>query len=215
MITALLGKKLGSSQTFDEKGKRIPVTTVLAGPNWITEIENQEGYKSIQLGFGDIKNLSKAEIGHLKKAGLDMKLRFLRSFTVDEIAENEKPGAQVAVDAIFAPGDIIRVTGTSKGKGFAGVIKRHNFRGGPRSHGQSDRERSPGSIGSTTTPGRVFKGKRMAGRMGNDRVTVRNLQIVAVDPSTQILTIKGLVPGAINGLVIVAKEPARNKTKKV
>lgn len=215
MITALLGKKLGSSQTFDDKGKRIPVTTVLAGPNWITEIENQEGYKSIQLGFGDIKNLSKAEIGHLKKAGLDMKLRFLRSFTVDEIAENEKPGSQVAVDAIFAPGDIIRVTGTSKGKGFAGVIKRHNFRGGPRSHGQSDRERSPGSIGSTTTPGRVFKGKRMAGRMGNDRVTVRNLQIVAVDPSTQILTIKGLVPGAINGLVIVAKEPARNKTKKV
>ena len=215
MITALLGKKLGSSQSFDEKGKRIPVTMVLAGPNWITEVENQEGFKSIQLGFGDIKNLSKAEIGHLKKAGLDKKLRFLRSFTVSDIAENETPGAQVAVDSIFAPGDTIRVTGTSKGKGFAGVVKRHNFRGGPRSHGQSDRERSPGSIGQTTTPGRVYKGKRMAGRMGNERVTVRNLSIVAVDPVTQILTIKGLVPGSINSLVIVAKEKARTISKKV
>ncbi len=215
MITALLGKKLGSSQTFDEKGKRIPVTMVLAGPNWITEVENQEGFKSIQLGFGDIKNLSKAEMGHLKKAGLDKKLRFLRSFTVSDVAENETPGSQVAVDAIFAPGDTIRVTGTSKGKGFAGVVKRHNFRGGPRSHGQSDRERSPGSIGATTTPGRVFKGKRMAGRMGNDRVTVRNLSIVAVDPATHILTIKGLVPGSINSLVIVAKEKARTISKKV
>lgn len=214
MITALLGKKLGSSQSFDERGMRIPVTQILAGPNWITEVENQEGFKSIQLGFGDIKNLSKAEIGHLKKAGLDMKLRFLRSFTVDEIAEQEKPGTQIAVDAIFAPGDIIRVTGTSKGKGFAGVVKRHNFRGGPRSHGQSDRERSPGSIGQTTTPGRVYKGKRMAGRMGNDRVTVRNLQVVSVDPATHMITVKGLVPGAINGLLIIAKEPAKTKSKK-
>ena len=215
MITALLGKKLGSSQAFDEKGMRIPVTQVLAGPNWITEVENQEGFKSIQLGFGDIKNLSKAEIGHLKKAGLDMKLRFLRSFTVDEIAENEKPGTHVTVDSIFAVGDVIRVTGTSKGKGFAGVVKRHNFRGGPRSHGQSDRERSPGSIGSTTTPGRVFKGKRMAGRMGNDRVTVRNLKVVAIDPTTQMITVKGLIPGAVNGLVVIAKEPAKTMKKKV
>ncbi len=206
MITALLGKKLGMSQTFDEKGKRIPVTLVLAGPNWITEVEDKPGYKSIQLGFGTIKNLSKAEIGHLKKAGLDTKLRFLRSFTVNEIGESEKPGTQVAVDAVFAPGDVIRVTGTSKGKGFAGVVKRHHFRGGPRTHGQSDRERAPGSIGQTTTPGRVYKGKRMAGRMGSDTVTIRKLQVVAVDPATQILTIKGLVPGAVNGLLIISKE---------
>ncbi len=209
MITALLGKKLGSSQTFDDKGKRIPVTEVLAGPNWITEVEDKEHFKSIQLGFGTIKNLSKAEIGHLKKAGLDTKLRFLRSFTVTEIGENEKPGSQVAVDTVFSPGDVIRVTGTSKGKGFAGVVKRHGFRGGPRTHGQSDRERAPGSIGQTTTPGRVYKGKRMAGRMGNDTVTVRNLKIVAVDPVAQTLSIKGLVPGAINGLLIIAKEPIR------
>lgn len=206
MITSLLGKKLGQSQTFDEKGMRIPVTQILAGPNWITEVEDKESFKSIQLGFGTIKNLSKAEIGHLKKAGLEEKLRFLRSFTVSEIAENEKPGTQIAVDAVFAPGDVIRITGTSKGKGFAGVVKRHNFRGGPRTHGQSDRERAPGSIGQTTTPGRVYKGKRMAGRMGSDTVTIRNLKVVAVDPATQTLTIKGLVPGAINGLLIISKE---------
>lgn len=212
MITALLGKKLGQSQAFDENGKRMPVTKILAGPNWITEVEDKESFKSIQLGFGTIKNLSKAEAGHLKKAGLeDKKLRFLRSFTVAEIAETEKPGAQVAVDAIFSVGDIIRVTGTSKGKGFAGVVKRHNFRGGPRSHGQSDRERAPGSIGQTTTPGRVYKGKRMAGRMGSDTVTMRNLKVVAVDPASQIITVKGLVPGSVSGLVIIAKEPGKNK----
>ncbi len=151
MIQALLGIKLGQSQAFDDKGKRIPVTEILAGPNWITEVENQAHFKSIQLGFGSIKNLSKAEIGHLKKAGLDTKLRFLRSFTVDEVADTEKPGTQVPVETIFAPGDTIRISGVSKGKGFAGVVKRHNFRGGPRTHGQSDRERAPGSIGQTTT----------------------------------------------------------------
>jgi len=211
MIQALLGYKLGQSQAFDEAGKRIPVTEILAGPNWITEVENQEHFKSIQLGFGTIKNLSKAEIGHLKKAGLEQKLRFLRSFTVSEIAETEKPGAQIAVESVFAAGDTIRVTGTSKGKGFAGVVKRHNFRGGPRTHGQSDRERAPGSIGQTTTPGRVYKGKKMAGRMGSDTVTVRNLKVVAVDPTTHHITIKGLVPGAINGLLIISKEPAKTK----
>ena len=211
MIQALLGYKLGQSQAFDEVGKRIPVTEILAGPNWITEVENQEHFKSIQLGFGTIKNLSKAEIGHLKKAGLEQKLRFLRSFTVSEIAETEKPGSQITVESVFAAGDTIRVTGTSKGKGFAGVVKRHNFRGGPRTHGQSDRERAPGSIGQTTTPGRVYKGKKMAGRMGSDTVTVRNLKVVAVDPTTHHITIKGLVPGAINGLLIISKEPAKTK----
>ena len=215
MITALLGKKLGQSQTFDDKGKRIPVTEILAGPNWITEVENADHFKSVQLGFGSIKNLSKAELGHLKKAGLeDKKLRFLRSFTVSEISDLEKPGTQIAVETVFAVGDVIRVTGTSKGKGFAGVVKRHGFRGGPRTHGQSDRERAPGSIGQTTTPGRVYRGKRMAGRMGNDTVTVRNLKVVAIDPTTQTLTISGVVPGAINGLLVIAKEPAKKIAKK-
>lgn len=211
MMQALLGIKLGQSQAFDESGKRIPVTEILAGPNWITEVENQEHFKSIQLGFGTTKNLNKAEAGHLKKAGLDIKLRFLRSFTVSQIEESEKAGTQIAVDSVFQAGDTIRVTGISKGKGFAGVVKRHNFRGGPRTHGQSDRERAPGSIGQTTTPGRVYKGKKMAGRMGSDTVTIRNLKVIAVDPTTHHLTIKGLVPGAINGLLIISKEPVHGK----
>jgi len=213
MITALLGTKQVQTQTFTEAGNRIPVTVVVAGPNWVTEVEDTPDYKSIQLGFGSIKNLSKAEMGHLKKAGLDTKLRFLRSFTVSEIEEAVKPGAQISVDQVFAAGDRVRVTGTSKGKGFAGVVKRHHFRGGPRTHGQSDRERAPGSIGQTTTPGRVYKGKRMAGRMGTETVTVRNLTVVAVDPEKQTITIKGVVPGAVNGLLIIAKEAKQPEKK--
>ncbi len=205
MITAILGKKLGITQAFDEHGKRIPVTQVLAGPNWVTEIEDANDWKSVQLGFGYLKNITKPELGHLKKAGLeDKKLRFLRSFTVSDLGEL-KPGSEVKVESVFTAGDVIRVTGTSKGKGFAGVVKRHHFKGGPRTHGQSDRERAPGSIGQTTTPGRVYKGKRMAGRMGSDTVTVRNLKVVSVDAENQILLIKGVVPGAVNGLLIIQK----------
>lgn len=205
MITSLLGTKLGQSQTFDEKGKRIPVTEIHAGPNWITQIS--EG--SVQLGFGTIKNLKKPQQGHVKKAGLDgKKLRFLRSFSIGNLSDlgDLSLGSEIKVETVFAPGDVIRVTGISKGKGFAGVVKRHGFHGGPRTHGQSDRERAPGSIGQTTTPGRVYKGKRMAGRMGSDTVTVRKLKVVSVDPNTQILTIKGLVPGANKGLLIISKE---------
>lgn len=213
MITALLGSKQSQSQMFTADGVRIPITVVLAGPNWITSVSDDVKTKHIQLGFGLIKNISKAEMGHIKKAGLDKQLRFLRSFKVSELTEADKPGAQVAIDQVFAPGDRVMVTGTSKGKGFAGVVKRHHFKGGPRTHGQSDRERAPGSIGQTTTPGRVYKGKRMAGRMGSDRVTVRNLTIIAVDPTTNMLTIKGLVPGAQNGLLIISKE-TKHKTKK-
>ncbi len=206
MITSLLALKQSQSQTFTENGKRIPVTVVLAGPNWVTTLTDTPDHKTIQLGFGTIKNLSKPEIGHIKKAGLDKKLRFLRNFTVEDL-EGLTLGGHVKVEQVFAPGDVIRVQGTSKGKGFAGVVKRHHFRGGPRTHGQSDRERAPGSIGQTTTPGRVYKGKRMAGRMGSDTITVRNLTVVAVDPTAQTLTIKGLVPGAKNGLLVVSKEP--------
>lgn len=210
MITVLLGVKQSQSQTFTEDGKRIPVTVVLAGPNWVTKVEDTPTSKSIQLGFGTSNSLTKPQLGHLKKAGLDQKkLRFLRSFTTDTL-ENVTPGGEIKVESVFAPGDVIRVTGTSKGKGFAGVVKRHHFQGGPRTHGQSDRERAPGSIGQTTTPGRVYRGKRMAGRMGNDTVTVRNLKVVAVDPTAQTITIKGLVPGAVSGLLIISKEPTRN-----
>ena len=214
MIVTLLGTKIGSSQSFDDTGKRIAVTEILAGPNWITKVDDTPAGKSIQLGFGSVKNLTKAQLGHLKKAGLEEKrLRFLRSFPVTEIRDTDTPGSEVAIDAVFSVGDVIRVTGTSKGKGFAGVVKRHNFRGGPRTHGQSDRERAPGSIGQTTTPGRVYKGKRMAGRMGNETVTVRNLKVVSIDMTKHILTIAGIIPGSVNGLVIVSKEKAKTLAK--
>ena len=141
----------------------------------------------------------------MKKAGLDKKPRFLREIRVGDVGEL-KLGAEIKVGDVFAPGDPVRVTGTSKGKGFAGVVKRHHFAGGPRTHGQSDRERAPGSIGQTTTPGRVYRGKRMAGRMGTDTVTVRGLKVIAVDPENNTVTIKGLVPGGRKGLLLVQKE---------
>jgi len=208
MITALLGTKQSQSQMFTADGIRIPVTVVHAGPNWVTGVTNLPEYTNIQLGFGTISKLTKPKAGHLKKAGLDKKLRFLRSFSVRNVADlgDLQPGSEIKIEQIFSPGDRIRVTGVSKGKGFAGVVKRHGFRGGPRTHGQSDRERAPGSIGQTTTPGRVYKGKRMAGRMGSDTVTIRNLSVVAIDPQTQMLTIKGVVPGAKHGLLILTKE---------
>lgn len=201
MITSLLAVKKTQSQQFTEDGKRIPVTVVSAGPNVVTMMNDTH----IQLGFGVKKSITKPQVGHLKKAGLTQKLRFLRSFRKTD-ATDIAVGSEIKVEEVFAAGDVIRVSGTSKGKGFAGVVKRHHFKGGPRTHGQSDRERAPGSIGQTTTPGRVYRGKRMAGRMGSDTVTVRNLSIVSVDPVAQTLTIKGLIPGAVQGLVIVSKE---------
>lgn len=214
-MNTILGTKIEQSQMFTDTGARIAVTHIAAGPNWITDVVDTQDHKSIQLGFGNLKKLSKAEAGHIKKAGLTTKLRFLRNVRVSEIGENEKPGTQVNVGDVFAVGDDVRVTGTSKGKGFAGVVKRHGFKGGPRTHGQSDRERAPGSIGQTTTPGRVYRGKRMAGRMGSDRVTVTGLRVVAIDAEKNILTIKGVVPGAKSGLLIIQKEPARDASQRV
>ena len=205
-MKAILGSKLGQSQQFTDAGKRIPVTMITAGPCWITRVDDLPDYKQVQLGFGNIKNLSKAEIGHIKKAGLDKKLRFLRSFIVNEIGESDKLGAEVKVSDVLAVGDKVTITGVSKGKGFAGVVKRHGFAGMPRTHGTSDRERTPGSIGQTTTPGRVYRGKRMAGRMGNDQVTLRKLQVTAIDADKNVLTLKGLVPGGVNGLLLIRKE---------
>jgi large subunit ribosomal protein L3 len=179
---------------------------VNVGPCFITKIENGETAKKIQLGYGTIKNQSKAETGHLKKAGLTNKLRFLRTFTVTEIGSEVKAGQEVKVEEIFKEGDSVMITGIGSGKGFASAIKRHHFKGGPRTHGQSDRERSPGSIGQTTTPGRVYRGKRMAGRMGGDKTTVRGLSIVSIDPEQKTLKIKGLIPGKAHGMIIITKE---------
>lgn len=211
MIQTLLGTKIGQSQMFTDDGRRIPVTTITAGPCWVTRVSEGAGYQMVQLGFGNRKNISKAQEGHIKKAGLDKKPRFLREIRSTEPDAKIKPGAEIGVGDVFAVGDVIRVTGVSKGKGFAGVVKRHHFKGGPRTHGQSDRERAPGSIGQTTTPGRVYRGKRMAGHMGTQKVTVTGLTVVAIDPEKNTLLIKGLVPGGTNGLLFVSKEPPQKK----
>ena len=206
-MKALLGRKIGPTQTFSLEGKRLSVTEIEAGPCWITHIEQTPTYKSIQLGFGGTKKISKAEEGHIKKAGLTQKLRFLRSFKLGDLSDlsDLSLGKQITVGEVFTVGDAITVMGISKGKGFAGGVKRYHFQGGPATHGQSDRERAPGSIGMTTTPGRVFKGKRMAGRMGNDQVTVKGLKVVAINSEKNILTVKGLVPGVKNSLLVIQK----------
>ncbi len=205
MIQAILGTKLKQTQMFTDTGKRIPVTVLSVGPCWVTGIYTINEQTFVQLGLGNAKHLTKPLEGHIKKAGIQDKPRFLRQVRVGEIGEL-KVGQELQVDEVFTAGDDIRVTGVSKGKGFAGVMKRHGFHGGPKTHGQSDRARSPGSIGQTTTPGRVYRGKRMAGRMGSDTVTVKGLSVVAVDREQKTLTLKGLIPGGKNALVIVQKE---------
>jgi large subunit ribosomal protein L3 len=205
-MTEILGKKVGMTQVVDEQGIIIPVTVIEAGPCYVTQkktVEN-DGYNAIQLGFGDLrqKSLNKPKAGHLKKSGAPA-VKHLREFRVanpDDYQEGQKIDA-----SIFAVGDVVDVVGTSKGKGFAGGVKRHGFRGGPKTHGQSDRWRAPGSIGAGTTPGRVWKGTRMAGRMGNERVTVQNLKVALVDVEKNVIAVRGAVPGAKNGLVIVRK----------
>lgn len=206
MLHALLGIKKKQTQTFTEDGMRHSVTQVEAGPCWITAIDKTDTYTNIQLGFMTKRSITKAQEGHIKKAGLTQKLRFLRSIRVDEVPEGWTVGKEVNIADVFKIGDVIRVTGVSKGKGFAGVVKRHGFAGGPKTHGQSDKERSPGSIGATTTPGRVFRGKRMAGRMGNDTVTVKGLRVLGIDAEHHILAVSGLIPGPKDALVIVKKE---------
>lgn len=210
MVNSILGIKLGQSQQFTTEGKRIAVTLIQAGPCWVTKVSDMGNYQSIQLGFGTRKHITKALIGHLKKAGLDKKPRFLREIRLHDLSNlsdlSNLLGREIKVGEVFASGDPVRVTGVSKGKGFAGVVKRHGFAGGPRTHGQSDRERAPGSIGQTTTPGRVYKGKKMAGRMGNERVTVSGLSVFAVDTQNNILTVKGVVPGGRRGLLLIQKE---------
>ena len=203
-MKGILGKKVGMTQIFDEKGEVVPVTVIEAGPCFVAQIKTVErdGYTAIQLGFEEAKpkRLTRAQLKHLQKSNLEA-LRYLRELRLaaDELADLEE-GQKLTVD-LFEPGEYVDVSGISKGRGFAGVVKRHGFRGGPKTHGQSDRHRAPGSIGACTTPGRVFKGKRMPGRMGGDRVTVQNLEIVMVDPERNLLAIKGAVPGAKNGLL--------------
>jgi large subunit ribosomal protein L3 len=199
---SMIGTKLGMSHMFRDDGTIAPVTAIQVGPCTVTQIKTvaKEGYNCIQIGYGQAKRLNSPERGHLKELG---QFRHLREFRVEDI-ESYSVGQQLDVSA-FNQGDYIDVVGTSKGKGFAGVVKRHHFAGGPKTHGQSDRHRAPGSIGATTTPGRVVKGIRMAGHMGDKRVTIQNLQVVKVDPEKNLLFVRGAVPGPRNGLLIVKK----------
>ncbi|MEJ2046899.1 MAG: 50S ribosomal protein L3 [Dehalococcoidia bacterium] len=200
MIAGIIGRKLGMTQIFRDSGEAEAVTAVEAGPCSVVQIKTvaKEGYNAVQLGFGEAKRLKSPQRGHLRGLG---QFKHLREFRVDDIGD-----IQVKVDvSMFSEGDLVDVTGMSKGKGFAGVVKRHGFAGGPKTHGQSDRHRHPGSIGATTSPGRVLKGTRMAGHMGNRRVTVRKLEVLKADPERNLLLIKGAVPGAKNGLLLITK----------
>jgi large subunit ribosomal protein L3 len=206
MFPGIIGKKIGMTQLFQESGETVAVTAIQAGPSVVTQIKSRDkdGYDAIQVGFIENKvkqsQLSSPEKGHLR--GLE-NVRYLREFRTDDISL-VKRGDKVDV-GFLKHGDLINVTGLSKGRGFAGVVKRHHFAGGPKTHGQTDRHRGPGSIGATTFPGRVMKGKRMAGHMGNRRVTARNLEVIQADPERNLLLVKGAVPGADGGLLIIEK----------
>jgi large subunit ribosomal protein L3 len=208
MINALIGQKIDQTQRFLENGTRIPVTMIAVADNAVLQVKTPEKdkYTAVQLGFGSKRTGTKAVLGHVKKANLTAAPKVVREVRIlDDATELPTVGDMLAAAAVFKPGDIVAVTGTSKGKGFAGVVKRHNFRGGPKTHGQSDRHRAPGSIGQTTTPGRVYRGKRMAGHMGVETVTVKNLTVVDIDPVNKMLYVAGLIPGHRNGWVFITR----------
>lgn len=204
-VEGILGRKVGMTQVFQRNGEVCAVTVIEAGPCVVTQVRTPEkdGYAAVQLGYGTAKRLNKPEKGHLGTLGT---LRWLREFRTSGEGELNV-GDKVGVE-LFAEGDIVDVTGVSRGRGFAGGVRRHHFHGGPKTHGQSDRHRAPGSIGSGTTPGRVMKGVKMAGHLGAERVTVRNLRVVQSDPARGLLLVEGAVPGARNGLVRVRKARA-------
>jgi large subunit ribosomal protein L3 len=204
MVKGLIGKKVGMTQIFDDNGAAVPVTLIEAGPCYVTQIRQPEndGYSAVQLGFGEVKpkRLTGGQLGHLKRNDLPP-LRYLREFRQKnpEIKEGDK----ITVTDVFTKDDFVDVVGTSKGRGFAGAVKRYGFRGGPKTHGQSDRWRAPGSHGSGTTPGRVYKGARGPGHMGNERVTVHNLKVELIDPERNLIAVRGSIPGARGSLVII------------
>jgi large subunit ribosomal protein L3 len=206
MFPGIIGKKIGMTQLFQESGETVAVSVIQAGPSVVTQVKShdKDGYDAIQVGFVESKvrqsRLSSPEKGHLR----DLEnVRYLREFRADDIS-SIKRGDKVDV-GFLKQGDLVNVIGLSKGRGFAGVVKRYHFAGGPKTHGQTDRHRAPGSIGATTFPGRVLKGKRMAGHMGNKRVTARNLVVVQADPERNLLLVKGAVPGPNGKLLLIEK----------
>ena len=203
MVHGLIGRKLGMTQIFDENGLARPVTVIEAGPCVVTQIrtKDKDGYEAVQLGYGIARKLKKPQQGHVRKSG--HMVRTLREVKADNYEEIEV--GQVFKADTFSEGELVDVTGTSKGRGFQGGMKRHGFRGANKTHGQSDRTRAPGSIGSSATPGRVFKGLRMAGHMGHERVTVQNLRVVRVDPERNLLLVEGSVPGPNKGTLLIRR----------
>jgi large subunit ribosomal protein L3 len=206
MFPGIIGKKIGMTQLFQDSGETVAVTAIQAGPSVITQVKSRDrdGYDAVQMGLVEDKvkqsRLSSPKRGHLR----DLEnIRYIREFRANDIS-SIKRGDKVDV-GFLKQGDLVNVTGLSKGRGFAGVVKRHHFAGGPKTHGQTDRHRAPGSIGATTWPGRVLKGKHMAGHMGNERVTVRNLEVVQTDRERNLLLVKGAVPGANGGLLAIEK----------
>lgn len=209
-VEGLLGRKLGMLQVFDDEGRLRGATAVEVGPCWVTQVRSEEkdGYAAVQLGYGEKKRLTQPASGHLAASGAP-NLRHLAEFrATGEVSLGDRIGAE-----IFEQGELVDVTATSKGRGFQGGVKRHHFRGGPKTHGQSDRHRAPGSIGAGTTPGRVFKGTRMAGHMGAARTTVRNLEVIARNDERGVIFVAGSVPGPNGGLVRVrhARAVARSR----
>ena len=208
MLQGIIGRKLGMTQIFKDNGEAEAVTAIEAGPCAVTQIKaaDKEGYCAVQIGFGEAKRLTSAQRGHLGGLG---QFRYLREFRVDaDDIEDINVGDSLDV-SVFKEGDLVDITGVSKSKGFAGVVKRHGFHGGPKTHGQSDRHRHAGSIGATTSPGRVFKGTRMAGRMGGERVTVCGLEVFEANPERNLLVVKGAIPGNRKGLLIIRKSNKR------
>ena len=202
MISGLLGRKLRMGRTLNKSGAVVATTMVSVGPCYVTQLKtsDRDGYEAVQIGYEESRKLTKPQLGHL---GTGPKLRYLREVAVES-------GADVTVGqkfdvSLFTVGDRVDAVASSKGRGFAGVMRRHGFHGGPKSHGQSDRWRAAGSIGAGTTPGRVLKGTRMAGRMGNERVTVKNLEVLAIDSERNLLAVKGALPGPSGGLVLLKK----------
>ena len=208
-MKGIIGKKVGMTQIFDDRGNVIPVTVLEVGPCYVTQVRTTErdGYMAIQLGFGETKpqRLTKGQLGHLKRNNLPA-LRYLREFRVRDVDVDVEEGQEIKAD-VFEVGERVDVIGKSKGRGFAGTVKRHHFNRQPVTHGASDRTRAPGSIGAGSTPGRVIKGMRMGGHMGSERVTMENLEVVVVDVEKNMIAVRGSVPGSNGGIIML--KPAR------
>ena len=194
------------TSTYDSRGRRVGATVVEIAPNAVTQVktaDGKDGYDGIQLGIGTKKSVKKPQLGHTKKTGIEKPIRWFREIRED--GQDLQPGTEIKLDQVFSIGDSVKVSGISKGKGFQGGVRRHGFHGGPKTHGQSDRHRAPGAIGSGTTPGRVYKGKKMAGHMGNAAVSVKNLEVVGMDKVKNFLIVKGGIPGPTGSLVMITK----------